>query len=68
MCVHQQPLLEPLQVVGIYVSPQSNYNHFIQKFENFMQQIDTLSCQTVIVGDFNMKSVTKQEQKLQSQT
>ena len=62
MCVHQQPLLEPLQVVGIYVSPQSNYNHCIQKFENFMRQIDTLSCQTVIVGDFNMKSVTKQEQ------
>ena len=61
-CVHQQPLLQPFQVVGIYVSPQSNYNHFIEKFENFMQHIDTQSCQTIILGDFNMKSLTKQEE------
>ena len=61
-CVHQQPLLQPFQVVGMYVSPQSNYNHFIEKFENFMQHIDTQSCQTIIVGDFNMKSLTKQEE------
>ena len=62
MCVHEQPLLEPLQIVGIYVSPQSSYNHFIQNFENFMHHIDTLSCKTIIIGDFNMKSVTKQDE------
>ena len=61
MCVHKQTLLQPLQIVGIYVSPQNTYNHFIQVFENFMQQIDTLSCPTIIIGDFNMKSVTKQD-------
>ena len=27
-----------------------------------MQHIDPQSCQTVIVGDFNMKSLTKQEE------
>ena len=40
---------------------KNNYNHFTQKFENFMQHIDTMSCQTNILGDFNMKSITKQE-------
>ena len=61
VCLHQQPLLQPLQVIGIYVSPQSNYMHFMHNFENFMQQIDTSSCDTVILGDFNMRSVTNQE-------
>ena len=27
-----------------------------------MQHIDTQSCQTIIVGDLNMKSLTKQEE------
>ena len=61
VCLHQEPLLQPLQVIGIYVSPQSNYMHFMHNFENFMQQIDTSSCDTVILGDFNMRSVTNQE-------
>ena len=61
MCVHQQPLVQPLQLIGIYVSPQSNYTHFMHNFENFMQQIDTSSCDTIILGDFNMRSVANQE-------
>ena len=62
LCLHKQGLLEPLQLIGIYVSPQTTFGHFQQNFEHVMRNVDITSCPTVIIGDFNMKSVTKKEQ------
>ena len=61
-CLHKQTLPEPFQVIGIYVSPRSNFQHFQEKFEVFLQDVDTTSCPTVILGDFNMKSVTNSDE------
>ena len=60
-------LFQPLQLIGIYVSPQMSFNKFIQHFESFMTHIDTLSTSTIIIGDFNMKSITKKEERYNEQ-
>ena len=62
MCVHKQNLSEPLQVVGIYVSPQISFQELKTHLQIFMYNIDTTSSPTVIIGNFNMKSVTKREE------
>ena len=61
MCVHHQRLLLPVQFIGVYVSPQCTFEHFQHMFETFMRNIDTMSSPTVLLGDFNMKSVTRRE-------
>ena len=59
MCIHQTNQLVPIQIIGLYISPHCTFQHFVHVFQTFMQHIDTMSSPTVILGDFNMKSITK---------
>ena len=66
-CLHKQTLPEPFQIIGIYVSLRSKFQHFQEKFEVFLRDVDTTSCPTVILGDFNMKSVTNNDEDYNDQ-
>ena len=57
ICVQHSSLPIPVQLIGIYVSPHCKYMELPQKFNNLMRDIDS-TCATIVVGDFNMKSVT----------
>ena len=63
MCLHKTSMCQPLQLIGVYVSPQSSFDNFNRHFESFITNIDMLSTTTIIIGDFNMKSITKKEER-----
>ena len=43
-------------LVGIYVTPHCKCSQLQHKFDDLMR--DTDRCPTIIIGDFNMKSIT----------
>ena len=57
VCLCQPDDMKPVQTIGIYAPP--TFQRDIQKEEinRFMHNIDTTSARTVIVGDFNLKSI-----------
>ena len=58
MCVQHPSLHIPVQVIGLYVSPQCKYNEFLNYFDEFMRDSDNTSS-LIVMGDFNMKSITR---------
>lgn len=46
-----------IQYLGIYVSPQATYSQFIKKLDEIIKTLDDYNI-IVIMGDFNMKSIT----------
>ena len=56
LCIQHTSLPIPVQLVGIYVSPHCKYSQVQHKFDDFMRDTDT--CTMIVVGDFNMKSIT----------
>ena len=58
MCVQHPSLHIPVQVIGLYVSPQCKYNEFLKYFDDFMRDSDNTST-LIVMGDFNMKSITR---------
>ena len=62
-CVSIKPQCANRLLIGVYVSPQSSFDNFNQHFESFITHIDTSSTPTIIIGDFNMKSITKKEER-----
>ena len=56
LCIQHTSLPIPVQLVGIYVSPHCKYSQVQHKFDDFMR--DTDACTMIVVGDFNMKSIT----------
>ena len=47
----------PVQLIGIYVAPKCKYKQLIHELDELMRNSDD-TCDTIFVGDFNMKSVT----------
>ena len=58
MCVQHPSLHIPVQVIGLYVSPQCKYNEFLKYFDDFMRDSDKTS-KLIVMEDFNMKSITR---------
>ena len=57
MCIHRPGEKEITQVIGIYISPASNWNSCINSITELLKEIDIMDGTTVILGDFNMKSL-----------
>ena len=49
--------MKSVQIIGVYVSPTLQWDILKEEINRFMHNIDTTSARTVIVGDFNMKSI-----------
>ena len=49
--------MKPVQIIGVYASPTLQWDVLKEEINRFMHNIDTTSARTVIVGDFNMKSI-----------
>ncbi len=56
-----KPGCVPVQVIGVYVSPQVIWQEVVQGLGRVMSQVDFCLTETVMLGDFNMKSVTKKQ-------
>ena len=57
ICLQHTSLLIPVQLIGIYVAPKCKYTQLILDPDELMRNSDD-TCNTILVGDFNMKSVT----------
>ena len=57
MCLHHSDDMKPVQIIGVYASPTLQWDVLKEEINRFMHNIDTTSARTVIVGDFNMKSI-----------
>ena len=49
--------MKPVQIIGVYASPTLQWDVLKEEINRFIHNIDTTSAGTVIVGDFNMKSI-----------
>ena len=49
--------MKPVQIIGVYASPTLQSDVLKEEINRFMHNIDTTSAKTVIVRDFNMKSI-----------
>ena len=57
ICLQHTSLPIPVQLVGIYVAPKCKYTELIHELDELMRNTDD-TCDTILVGDFNVKSVT----------
>ena len=57
MCLCCPDDIKPVQIIGVYASPTLQWDVLKEEINSFMHNIDTTSARTVIVGDFNMKSI-----------
>ena len=57
LCVQHTVLPLLVQVIGVYLSPQCKLSAFTNFFDHMMRNIDNTSC-IIILGNFNMKSIT----------
>ena len=62
ICVQDRAVPLPIQLAAVYVSPQCKYSYCIQKLKDMLNDTD-ITCPTIILGDFNMKSVTGKQHK-----
>ena len=60
-CVLKEGYVTPLQVIGMYVSPQASWEMLATGLSEIFREIDIVSTETVIMGDFNMKSVSRKK-------
>ena len=56
ICLQHTSLPIPVQLI-IYVAPKCKYTQLIHELDELMRNSDD-TCDTIFVGDFNMKSVT----------
>ena len=47
----------PVQLIGIYMAPKCKYTQLIHELDKLMKNTDD-TCDTILFGDFSMKSVT----------
>ena len=57
VCLQQPSLPIPVQLIGIYVAPKCIYTQLIHELDELMRNTDD-TCDTILFGDLNMKSVT----------
>ena len=57
MCLCCPDDMKPVQIIGVYTSPTLQWDVMKEEINRFMHNIDTTLVRTVIVGDFNMKSI-----------
>ena len=57
MCLCHPDDMKAVQIIGLYASPTLQWDVLKEEINRFMHNIDTTSARTVIVGDFNMKSI-----------
>ena len=57
MCLCHPDDMKPVQLIGVYASPTLQLDVLKEEINRFMHNICTSSARTVIVGDFNMKSI-----------
>ena len=57
ICLQHTSLPIPVKLIGIYVAPKCKYTQLIHELDELMRNSDD-TCDTIFVGDFNMKSVT----------
>ena len=57
LCVQHTALPLLVQVIGVYLSPQCKSSAFTNFSDHMMGNVYNTSC-IIILGDFNMKSVT----------
>ena len=58
LCLHQHGQQNPVQVICIYVSPKCTWESLKANIDNCMKNVDIICTKCIIIGDFNMKSVT----------
>ena len=58
LCVQHSYLPIPVQLISIYLSPQCPYVYFTKKFDEVMTDYYDVTCSMIIMGDFNMNSIT----------
>ena len=57
VCLQHPSLPIPVQLIGIYVAPKCKYIQLIHELDELMRNTND-TCDTILFGDFNMKSVT----------
>ena len=57
LCVPYPHEFEPIQLICVYVSPHLPWVTLQNTFDDFMTDIDSSPAKTIIMGDFNMKSI-----------
>ena len=57
LCVQHTVLPLLVQVIGVYLSPQCKFSAFTNFFDHMMRNVDNTS-HFIILGDYNMKSIT----------
>ena len=58
LCVQHSYLPIPVQLIWIYLSPHCQYVYFTKKFDELMRDYYDVTYSIMIMGDFNMKSIT----------
>ena len=58
LCLHQHGQQNPVQVICIYVSLKCTLESLKANIDNCMKNVDIICTKCIIIGDFNMKSVT----------
>ena len=61
MCIHKPGCIEPVQFICIYVSPKISWSMLHRNIEKVMTSVDMIGARCVILGDFNMKSISQQK-------
>ena len=67
VCVLKTGCYIPTQIIGIYISPQASWQEVTQHLHRLVEKIDMISTRTVVLGDCNMKSVTKKKEEYNTQ-
>ena len=57
MCLCHPDDMKLVQIIGVYASRTLQWDVLKEEINRFMHNIDTTSARTVIVWDFNMKSI-----------
>ena len=57
VCLCHPDDMKPVQIMGVYASAVLQWDVLKEEINRFMHNIDTTSVRTVIVGDFNTKSI-----------
>ena len=62
LCILKRGYCIPTQIIGLYISPQSTWQEVKQHLQQMIEKVDMISTRTVVLGDCNMKSVTKKKE------
>ena len=57
ICVRKRGCNVPTQLMGVYVSPQCKWHTLESRMMQLFQMNDIVNTKTIILGDFNMKSI-----------